>query len=283
MSSFHPGDRFSPSSSSSEQDGGVRHPKNRQRDLRLHENLIPRNPCLQLITSHLFHRGFTTEFLSSLLTGLHKDESLTGVAPLQALLRPDKELLQVIFSSFSWGSDPLLHQQQAGSGRQGNKKQCAQSWCWSFAIDRCSCSGVAEWLFVREVNAWTRTIAFLPLMLQTSLPPRPFRSNRSFSISLFVMFTTMRWSWRSRRQRTHDWEIANYPPVHSFSGHSILTPSLPSLPACQWLSRSLCQNDVAAIIQKGKSCEWRIHRTICPNKISYWWRNIVRGNVRWPK
>lgn len=91
MSSFHPCDRFCGAV-----DGGERDQETRKgRDLRL-ENLISSNPCLQLITSHLFHRGFTTEFLSTLLQSLVKDQSVTGVSPLQALLRSDKKLLQVM-------------------------------------------------------------------------------------------------------------------------------------------------------------------------------------------
>lgn len=58
-------------------------------------HLISSNPCLQLIASHLFHRGFTGDFLSSLMQRLRKEERVTAVSPVHALLTGDKNLLQV--------------------------------------------------------------------------------------------------------------------------------------------------------------------------------------------
>lgn len=121
MSSFHHCDRFSRAADRGERD----EEKRKGRDPRL-ENLIYSHPCLQLITSHLFHRGFTTEFLSTLLRNLVKDQSVTGVSPLQVLVRSDKKLLQVMPPPGI--SDPL--------------EQSARS-CTQLTIDRRACSATA--------------------------------------------------------------------------------------------------------------------------------------------
>lgn len=60
--------------------------------------------ALQMMSSHLFNRGFTAEFIYFLMYRLKEAESLSGVTPTEVLLSANQELLEVCFFILSFKS-----------------------------------------------------------------------------------------------------------------------------------------------------------------------------------
>lgn len=55
----------------------------------------PSHPYLQLISCHLFNRGFTPDFLHYLIQRLKEEQEFSGKTPLQVLMKGDKSILDV--------------------------------------------------------------------------------------------------------------------------------------------------------------------------------------------